>query len=105
MKRINLAKTIQLVARIWGILILAVVFIALFQSILTGRYLFADFRGISLFIGLILGLSIAFKWELVGGIIASLGILLSGFIHPLVIPPGILYIVHWFLKKKSLKTQ
>jgi len=103
MKNINLAKTLKLVARIWGILILAVVLIALLQSILIGRNPFTDFKGISLFVGLILGLSIAFKWELVGGIIASLGILLSGFLHPLVIPPGILYIVHWFFKNKSLK--
>ena len=58
----------------------------------------------------IIGLSIAFKNEKIGGLITILGILgliiirsdLSSNLYIMIgiLPPGILYLVYWFLTKK-----
>jgi len=90
MKKTKLLIGIRWIARIWGGIILLVALIALLQGIAGDRKFFTDFGSIALYIGLIPGLSIAYKWELIGGTIATLGIILSGFLHPLVVPPGIL---------------
>jgi len=98
MKKTKLLTGIKWVASI----ILLVVLIALLQGITGDRKFFTDFGSITLYIGLLLGLSIAYKWELLGGAIATLGIILSGFLHPLVIPPGILYIAYWFMSDRKM---
>lgn len=99
MRRTKIADIVIWVARIWGTIILIITLIALFQGIYGEKQLFKDWKSIALYIGLLFGLSTALKWELVGGVIATLGILISGFFHPLVMPPGILYIIHWFMSK------
>jgi len=114
MLKINIIRKI---ARIWGSLILAfVIFFVL-------GYLFGD-EGLHLenlsnqeiitFIcfplSSVIGLSIAFKNEKIGGLITILGILgliiirsdLSSNLYTMIgiLPPGILYLVYWFLTKK-----
>jgi hypothetical protein len=62
----------------------------------------------------IIGYSIAWKWEGLGGLIAIVGILLAQLISPsptsmflgqlLFTIPGILYIVYWFLARRQVST-
>lgn len=111
------ANIIRWIARIWGSLILAfVIFFVL-------AYLFGDEglgldnlnnRDIITFIcfpvSSLIGLSIALKNEKIGGFITTIGIIgllivRSDLITNLyimigIVPPGILYLVYWFLTKK-----
>ena len=112
-------KIIRLTARIWGSLILA--FVLLFVL----GYMFGDEglgledssnREIITFIlfpvSSIIGLSIAFKNEKIGGLITILGIigllimrsdLISNpYIIIGIVPPGILYLVYWLRTKKHI---
>jgi len=111
-------KIIRLTARVWGSLILA--FVLFFVL----GYLFGD-EGLGLEnmsnqdiitfilfpVSSIVGLSVAFKNEKVGGLITTLGIIglliirsdLSTNLYIMIgiVPPGILYLVYWFLTKKQ----
>ena len=114
-------KIIRWIARIWGTLIL--VFVLFFVL----AYMFGDEglglenlsnRDIITFIffpvSAIIGLSVALKNEKIGGLITTLGIiglliLRSDLISNLyimigIVPPGILYLVYWFLSKEEQKT-
>jgi hypothetical protein len=85
---------IRWIARIWGGLVIAVVLMAVIPEALgISPNTFSDFKSIVLKAGLLIGLSIAYRNELIGGIIATLGIAASGFFHPLVFAPGLLYII------------
>jgi len=97
----KLSKIILWTARIWGGLILAITVISSIEY-LQGRSL-PDWKGIVLIIGNIIGLSIAYKWEAIGGSIVVLGLMVSGFLHPLVIPPGVLYILYWYLMRRTIR--
>lgn len=111
-------KIIRLTARVWGSLILAFVLFFILG------YLFGD-EGLGLEnmsnqdiitfilfpVSSIVGLSVAFKNEKVGGLITTLGIIglliirsdLSTNLYIMIgiVPPGILYLVYWFLTKKQ----
>ena len=112
------ANIIRWIARIWGSLILA--FVLFFVL----AYMFGDEglglnnlskRDIITFIcfpvSSVIGLSIALKNEKIGGIITTLGIIgllivrsdLSTNLYIMVgiVPPGILYLVYWFLSKRQ----
>ena len=52
----------------------------------------------------IIGLSIAYKWEGIGGAIVTVGLLVIGFFNLVVLLPGLLYVVYWFLTLEK-KTQ
>lgn len=138
MKYLNLTKTILWIARIWGGLILAFVLFFLIAHILeafNGETQngggFANIQEVIAFIGFpictIIGLAIAYKREGLGGLIASLGLVLMlivltyfmprpentnilDFIKKFsififyIFPPGLLYLIYWFLNRKSLKT-
>ena len=112
------ADIIRLIARIWGSIILSFVLFFVFAHIFgeeqsnegflnTKEILTFIFFPISTIIGLIL----AFKWEGLGGLIASLGLvamfiiridLISSLIFIAVIfPPGILYLIYWFLSRRG----
>ena len=99
----KVANIIRWIARIYGGVVLLMPLIALFRTFPGGNNFLTEGKSIILYAGLIIGLSIAYKWELLGGIIVTLGILISGFIHPLLLPPGILYIIYWFLNKNKSK--
>lgn len=111
-------KLIRWIARIWGTIIL--VFILTFFL----GYAFGDeglgFDKISnhekitfIFfpIATIVGLLIAYKNEKIGGLIATLGMIVFFIMQPEVLtkpfvflgilPPGILYLIYWFLSKKN----
>lgn len=119
MKTINKnAKTVRLLARIWGSIILA--FILFFFL----SYLFGE-EGLGLDnisnhdkitfiffpISSIIGLSIAYKNEMLGGLITLLGmvglfimqreLITNPYIVIGIVPPGILYLVYWYLTKKQ----
>ncbi|WP_242202075.1 DUF7670 domain-containing protein [Aestuariivivens insulae] len=100
MKANKAAVIIRWIARIYGSIVLLILLIALFRILAGGHNFLSDWKSIVLYSCLIIGLSIAYKWELIGGAIATLGLLISGFIHPLLLPPGILYITYWFLSKR-----
>ena len=101
----NWTKIIGWTARIYGGIVLLIPLIALFRMVMGNHFLLNDWRTYVLYTGLIAGLASAYKWPLAGGITATLGILVSGFIHPFIIPPGILYILYWFLKRKKDNTE
>ena len=137
MKKLNLTKTVLWAARIWGGLILAFVLIFLVAEIIGAISGKSNGRGFSsaqeVFaficfpIGTIVGLTLAYKWEGLGGLIASLGLIfmlviltffmprpehvsLTDFIKHFsififfIFPPGLLYLTYWILVKKSHKT-
>ena len=114
----KLLRIVQSIARIWGTLILAfVLFFAL-------AHVFGDAESdevpisrkdlitLIFFPGFtILGLSMALKWEGIGGLIATLGIvglfiirtdlLNSPYFIIGIAPPGIFYLIYWFLSRKK----
>ena len=113
------ANIIRWIARIWGTSILAFVLFFLFAYIFETE----ESGGISgikesivaiLGIIAIIGLAIALKWEGLGGLVTITG-LIGFFIlrfdlisNPYIIggiaPPGILYLVYWYLTKGQTKT-
>jgi hypothetical protein len=88
------------IARIYGGIVILIPLIALAQVAMGGRNFVTDWQNYLLYISLIVGLLIAYKWELVGGILTTVGIIVSGFIHPVVLGPGILYIIIGVLELK-----
>ena len=100
MKKLFVKRTIRILAIIYGTLALAIPLIALSQVIGGIREFNTDWRNYVLYSGLIVGLSLAYKWPLLGGSLALIGVLVSGFIHPIVLRPGVLWIVYWFIFKK-----
>ncbi len=104
MKRIHWPTLIRWVARISGTIVLLIPLIALGQCVTGDRTFLMDWRNIVLYVGLILGLSIAYRRELTGGIIVTLGVLISGFLHPLILAPGLFYLLSWFLHHRADQT-
>lgn len=109
------ANLIRWIARIWGTLILAFVLFFVLAHIF-GDEESGGFQGTSEIITFIffpvssvIGLSIAWKWEGLGGLITTLGIiglfimrfdLISNlYIIVGIAPPGILYVLYWYLTK------
>ena len=101
MKTNKVASIIRWIAWIYGGIVLLIPLIALFRTLTGENNFLTEWKSIVLYAGLIIGLSIAYKWELVGGILATLGLLISGFIHPLLLPPGILYIIYGVIMMKK----
>ena len=115
------ANIIRWIARIWGTLILAFVLFFVLAHIFGDEE--ADMRFVNesevftfiLFpVSSVIGLSIALKWEGLGGLITTIGII-GLFImrfdlisNPYLIggitPPAILYLVYWFLTNKPIET-
>ena len=92
------------IARIYGGIVILIPLIALAQVAMGGRNFVTDWQNYLLYISLIVGLLIAYKWELIGGLLTTIGILISGFVHPLILAPGILFIIcgvlHWNKKRE-----
>ena len=102
MKRSKFTLIILWLARVWGTLIITIVSISIYRDFMKpNEHLQHDRKGHVLSFGLLIGLLLAFRKELWGGIIATLAIVISGFWHPLVIPPGLLYILYWFLNRRE----
>ena len=115
----KIANTIRWIARIWGTLILAFVLFFLIADIIGGSESGGGLKKDEILsfiffpISTLLGLAIALKWEGLGGLIATLGIaglfmvrfdLISDFVFIAgIAPPGILYLVYWFLSKDRSK--
>ena len=113
---VTITNGIHWVARIWGSLI--VVFILFFltmeafgsESTAPG---FLNYREIVTFIffpmSTVIGLVIALKWEGLGGLIATVGIVMLFVLRPDLLvafifvagrsPPGILYLIYWYLRR------
>lgn len=113
------ANIIRWIARIWGTSILAFVLFLLFAHIFGTEEGGNGFNNNSISfiffpISSIIGLAIALKWEGLGGLITTVGII--GFFilrfdlisDPFFIcgitPPGILYLVYWYLSKGQTET-
>ena len=109
-------NTIRWIARIWGSLILAFVLFFVLGSIFGHEESGGGFENTSevitfIFfpISSIIGLGIALKWEGLGGLITIGGIIGLFVMRPDLIsnlylitgitPPGILYILYWYLSK------
>jgi len=113
-------KTITIllwIARIWGSVIFAFVLFFLIAHLFGNEessdnpISIKDKITFVLFpLGTIIGLAVALKWEGLGGFIASLSLLIlfairvdlvQSIIFPIgIFPPGLLYLVYWFLQKK-----
>ena len=113
------ANIIRWVARIWGTTILAFVLFFLFANIFGSEESggIRDVKeAISAISGIIaiIGLAIALKWEGLGGLLTIIG--LTGLFivrfdlisNPYIIggiaPPGILYLIYWYLTKGQTET-
>ena len=113
------ANIIRWIARIWGTSIFAFVLVFLFADIFGAeegggirdvKEAIAAISGIMA----IIGLGIALKWEGLGGLLTMVGLiglfsvrfdLLSNpYIIGGIAPPGILYLVYWYLTKGQVKT-
>jgi len=99
----QVAVIIKWIARIYGGIVLLIPIITLIQASLGIRELHTDWRTLVLISGLIVGLALAYRWELIGGIIALISVFVSGFLHPVIIPPPLLYIIYWIIIKKKEK--
>jgi hypothetical protein len=113
------ANTIRWIARIWGTLILAFVLFFLITDLIGGTESGGGLRKDEILsfiffpVSTLLGLAIALKWEGLGGLVATLGIiglfvirfdLISDVVFIAgIAPPGILYLLYWFLSKDRLK--
>jgi hypothetical protein len=117
--KITPVKVIRWVARIWGtlnLLFILLFVIAHLAGSVTGKgeklgNPSADF--ILFPLSIIIGLAIALKWELTGGIVTILGIILFHISRPdigfdLLIDslaaPGVLYLLYWLLDR-NIKNQ
>ena len=110
-------KIILWSARVLGSVIVAFVLFFLFAHILgngeeAGPMSDSDRLSFAFFpLGLTLGLLVAYKWEGLGGIIATGG-MAALFIHRpdllrsvnmlLIALPGLLYVLYWWMKKRKL---
>lgn len=115
----KIANAIRWIARIWGTLILAFVLFFLIADIIGGTESGGGLRKDEILsfiffpVSTLLGLAIALKWEGLGGLVATLGIiglfiirfdLISDVVFIAgIAPPGILYLVYWFLSKNRSK--
>jgi len=114
-------KIIRWIARIWGTIILAFVLFFVFGHIFGDEGLGldkVDFHEKITFLffptSTIVGLLIAYKNELIGGLITILGMIGLFFMMPVlitnlyimigIVPPATLYLVYWFLSKKHNET-
>ena len=111
---------IRWIARIWSILSLAFLLLffgaSIISSVGTSTFAFKDVYQFLFFpIGLAVGLILAWKWEGLGGIIATgsiIGFHLQMLIKngnpdfnlfiELLAAPGILFILYWFLSRKRI---
>lgn len=116
----KLANIIRWIARIWGTLILAFVLFFLIADLIDGAENGGGLKKDEILsfiffpLSTVLGLAIALKWEGLGGLVATLGImglfivrfdLISDFVFiGSIVPPGILYLIYWFLSKEPSKT-
>ncbi len=116
----KIANIIRWIARIWGTLILAFVLFFLIADVIGGTENGGGLKKDEILsfiffpISTLFGLAIALKWEGLGGLIATLGItalfivrfdLISDFVFIAgIAPPGILYLIYWFLSKDRSKT-
>ena len=115
------ANIIRWIARIWGSLILAFVLLFVLGSIFGDEGLGLDNlsnKDIITFIffpvSSVIGLSIALKNEKIGGLITTLGVIglliirsdLISYLYIMIgiVPPGILYLVYWYLSKQRNQT-
>ena len=89
------------IARVWGAVVIGIIVIALTRSNPELPALGEEFKDTVLKLGVPLGLLLAYKWEGIGGLIALLAVLVSGFVHPIVITPGILYLVYALLRYRE----
>ena len=113
-------KIIRWIARIWSILIFVVALLRIFvpDPSVTEPVPALDWFLLSLWGVAILGLLIAWRWELIGGIITIatmffrelIWVMLKGdwlvnflIIWLIVVPPAILFLVAWGLERKAKK--
>jgi len=117
----RIVTVIRWIARIWGTFILAFVLFFVVALILggdeSGDGLF-DTKEVITFIffpvSTVIGLSIALKWEGLGGLITTLGmiglllmridLLSNAYFIVGIAPPGILYIVYWYVTKRQAQS-
>lgn len=114
------AKIIRWIARIWSILVFVVALLEIFtpDPNATEPVPVADWFLLSLWGVAILGLLVAWRWELVGGIITIATmfirelawVILKGhwlvnflIVWLFVVPPGILFLIAWGLERKAKK--
>jgi hypothetical protein len=100
LSRVSLPRIIRWTARISGTIVLLIPIVALTQIIWGERVFNTDWRNIVLYSSLILGLSLAFKKEHLGGAITTIGVVVSGFMHPLILMPGVLYMLSSITNQK-----
>lgn len=120
----NRTNTLRWLARIWGTLILAFVLFFLLAHIFGEesseelRNALRNAREVITFllfpIGTVVGLGIALRWEGLGGLIATISVIGLFILRPDLIsapwlilgiaPPGILYILYWFLSRLESDT-
>jgi hypothetical protein len=109
-------KIIRWVARIWGTAVLAILLFFLIASIFGAEGLGAFKPGDEITflffpISTIVGLALAWRWEGLGGLIATVGLMLL-FVVRLdlvstptfllgIFPPGILYLLSWYFSKRT----
>lgn len=113
-------KIIRWIARIWSILVFVVALLEIFtpDPNATEPVPVADWFLLSLWGVAILGLLVAWRWELVGGIITIVTmfirelawVILKGhwlvnflIVWLFVVPPAILFLVAWGLERKAKK--
>ena len=113
----NIAKVIRWIARISGtaIVVFVLYFLLMYLmgsengSIISTKDVFAF---LCFPISTIIGLSIAWKWEAIGGFMSTLGFIILFVIRPdlssdpimtALALPGLLYIIYWIIPKKSKK--
>lgn len=117
----KIANIILWIARLWGTLISAFVLFFVIALIFgdpeSGEGL-VNTSDVVIFIffpvSTIVGLALALKWEGLGGLITTIGLIglfilrtdliSSPFFIFGIIPPGILYMVYWYLTKQQTKT-
>ena len=96
-------------ARISGGIVLLLFISSLAEELIDGNFMNSTFnfydeawKKIVFFAGTILGLLLAYKWEGLGGLLTTVALIVSGFIHPLVMIPGLLYIVYYLMRRSGM---
>lgn len=95
----HISNIFKWVARIWAFIVIAICLISLSRVILYELEFNPDFESYLLYTALPLSLIIAFKWQIIGGISATTIVLYTGFIHPFIIAPGLLFIIAFLIKR------
>jgi hypothetical protein len=106
----RITRIILWFARIWGALVLAFVLVFLFGDLLKGSGGGSPSISFILMpIGLVVGLGLAFKWEGLGGLIATLSMIGAFVLRPDLIGnrfliaftvPGLLYLIYWVMANR-----